>query len=52
MNRYRLIPAIWKKEDHKKKNLDPPRILEGSFTSTELKVYNQEGYNIYFFPKY
>jgi energy-coupling factor transporter ATP-binding protein EcfA2 len=45
-----LIPAKWKKEEAKAQSKVPPKILEGEFNNNSLKLYNREGYNIYFFP--
>lgn len=39
---YRLIPSKW---------LNKP-ILEGKFTAAQIRKYNAEGYNIYYFPNY
>lgn len=42
MTIYRLIPPKW---------LDKP-VLEGTFSDIEIQTYNQQGYNIYYFPNY
>lgn len=45
---YRLILADWAKLDRQSKNTTPDT-LTGVFSSDELKTYNEQGYNCYYF---
>lgn len=42
----RLIAPDWLMS----KNPQLPRAIEGQFTNEEIKAYNSDGYNIYYFP--
>ncbi len=48
--RYRLIPAKWKYAEHAAEGKPNPYIREGEFQESALRLYNRDGYNIYFFP--
>lgn len=45
---YRLILPDWAK----KQNSTFKKVLEGSFTEDQIKDYNIQGYNVYYFPNY
>ncbi len=45
---YRLIAPNWALD----KNPNMKRVLEGQFTSEQIKQYNNQNYNIYYLPNY
>ncbi len=44
---FRLIAPKWALEENNLK-----KVLEGKFSSSEIKEYNSQGYNIYYLPNY
>lgn len=45
---YRLIAPKWLLDE----SPDNRKVLEGEFSSKEIKKYNKQGYNIYYLPNY
>jgi hypothetical protein len=45
---YRLIAPEWLTIE----SPSIPKVLEGEFTDTEIKKFNEQGYNVYYLPNY